>query len=76
MRKKQTGSRKITRTPKYVAMTRITVAELDTIIRRGEEFPNNLLLVNYEKMLATKLIVTQSEWDSLDQSICYSCRVN
>jgi len=57
-------------------MTRITVAELDTVIRRGEEFPNDLLLVNYEKLLAQKLIVTQSEWDSIDQSICFSCRVH
>lgn len=75
MKKRRSSLQKNIRTPKYIAMTRITVPELDTVIRRGEEFPNDLLLVNYEKMLASKLIVTQAEWDKIDQSICFSCRV-
>ena len=74
MKTKRTRSKKSTNRPKYIAMTRINVPELDTIIHRGEEFPNDLLLVNYEKVIAQKLIVTQDVWDKLDKSICFSCR--
>lgn len=76
MKMKQKKSRRSTRKPNYISMTRINVPELDTVIRRGEPFPNDLLLANYSDMLRQKLIVTVDEWDKLDKSLCFSCRIN
>lgn len=75
MKKKQKRLKRPTRKPNYVSLTRITVPELDTVIRRGEPFPNDLLLVNYDKLIREKLITTVDEWDRIDQSICHSCKV-
>lgn len=74
MKQKQMKSRKNMNKPEYVALTRINVPELDTIISRGEIFPNDLMLVDYDKALRTRLIMLRSDYEVLDKSICYSCR--
>lgn len=74
MKRKQKKSKLHTKRPDYIALTRITVPELDTIIKRGEVFPNNLMLVNYDKLLAHKFIIDAISYSALDKTICHTCR--